>query len=352
MTPRPQVTVLMSAYNAERHLAEAMDSVLAQTFRDFEFLIFEDGSNDSTLGILKSYSDPRIRLVENGTNLGLTRNLERGMQMARGDCVARMDADDICMPHRLASQLNYLSAHPEVSALGSAVTFFGKDREKFVAYQPLVHDEIKCALLYGFTMLHPSVMLRKPDFDRHGLNYDPAFEVSQDHDLWVRAVRKVKFANLREPLLDLRVHDDRTGVRQNDLQRHFSSLVRKRQLHELGVAATPQELQMLDDRERCVATWTVADCRRFEVLLSRIIEANSKALIFNQAVLSDIGAGCFRELCRQMLISGNEAGLYYWKSRLMLADGGTFRQRLGMAYRSSTYAVRRRGSPTPAEPSR
>src|SRR5882762_8361511 len=108
MTPRPQVTVLMSAYNAERHLAEAVDSVLAQTFHDFEFLIFEDGSTDSTPIILDRYSDPRIRLVENGTNLGLTRNLAQGMQTARGDFVARMDADDISMPHRLASQLNYL----------------------------------------------------------------------------------------------------------------------------------------------------------------------------------------------------------------------------------------------------
>ena len=352
MTPRPKVTVLMSAYNAERYIAEAVDSVLAQTFLDFEFLIFEDGSKDSTLSILKSYPDSRIRLVENETNLGLTRNLERGMQMARGEFVARMDADDICMPHRLASQLNYFSTHPEVSVLGSAVTFYGKGREKVVGYQPLEHDEIKCALLYGFTMLHPSVMLRKTDFDRHGLNYDPMFKVSQDHDLWVRAIRKVKFANLREPLLDLRVHADRIGVMQNDLQRFFSSLIRKRQLDELGVTATSQDIQVLDEHERSVATWAAVDCRRFEDLLHRIVEANSKVVIFNKDVLSEVGAGHFREVCRQLLLNGNRAGLYYWKSRMMIVDPATLRQRVGMIYRSSTYALRRRNSLTQAEPSR
>jgi len=114
MADRPKVTVLMSAYNAERYVAEAVDSVLAQTFPDFEFLIFEDASTDGTREILRRYADPRIRLVENETNLGLTRNLERGMLMARGESVARMDADDISMPERWARQFEYLGVHPEI----------------------------------------------------------------------------------------------------------------------------------------------------------------------------------------------------------------------------------------------
>jgi glycosyltransferase involved in cell wall biosynthesis len=121
-TISPRITVLMSVYNAQLFIAEAVESVLNQIFKDFEFLIFEDKSTDSSLEILRSYSDPRIRLIANEHNQGLTKNLASGMRIARGEFVARMDADDVCVPNRLETQLAYLEEHPEISVLGSAVT--------------------------------------------------------------------------------------------------------------------------------------------------------------------------------------------------------------------------------------
>jgi hypothetical protein len=324
----------MSAYNAERYIAEAVDSVLAQSLRNFEFLIFEDASTDRTREILRSYSDPRIRLVEISNNLGLTRNLERGMLMACGDFVARMDADDVCMPHRLARQVDYFHARPDVAVLGSAVTFFGEGRASFVCYQPLEHDEIKCELLFAFTMLHSSVMMRKCALDAHGLNYDVAFPVSQDHDLWVRAIRKLRFANLREPLVKMREHVSKVGRTRNTLQRELSDVVRSRQLQELGVQASEREFRALAEHEGMTGAWTEQDCEAFDSLLTKVFEANREKRLFCHSELVRCGTRRFRGTCRQLLMAGNSAGRYYWRSAARLLGTTTLRQRLGLRVRS------------------
>jgi len=334
MTERPRVTVLMSAYNAERFVGEAVESVLGQTFHDFEFLIFEDKSADTTLQVLRSYADHRIRLVENRENRGLTKNLVTGMEMARGEFVARMDADDVCMPERLAAQVAHMDQHPDISVLGSAVTFFTEVGKEFVAHQPLEHEEIKCALFYGFTMLHPSVIVRRADFEKHGLTYDPAFRVSQDHDLWTRAIRKVRFANVHEPLLKMREHEGKIGRRGRPQQQALSNLIRQRQLEELGVNFTAEELKMFSEQDVDTRSWTADDCAVFDELLLRIFDTNSRALVFDQRILVSMGCGRFRESCRQLLISGNRAGRYYWRSRIRRIDDLTPWQLTGLVLQS------------------
>lgn len=330
----PRVTVLMSVYNAERFVVQAVESVLNQTYTDFEFLIFEDKSTDSSRDILRSYGDPRIRLVENEENLGLTKNLAAGMTMARGEFVARMDADDVCMPNRLEQQLAYLDAHPDVSVLGSAVTFFDESGKEFVAHQPLEHEEIKCTLFYGFTMLHPSVMMRKGDFEKHGLNYDSAFRVSQDHDLWTRAIRALRFSNLHEPLLRMREHAGKIGRTRKPLQQEFSDLIRRRQLLELGIMPTADQLRLLAEHETNPSQWTVQDCKKFEQTLLQVFAANLESPIFQQGALCRIGVSRFRGTCRQLLLSGNPAGRYYWGSKLRRKDSLTINEFAGLVVRS------------------
>lgn len=324
----------MSAYNAERFVGEAVQSVLRQTFDDFEFLIFDDKSTDATLRALRSYRDRRIHLVENRENRGLTKNLISGMEMARGEFVARMDADDICMPARLATQVSYMDQHPEISVLGSAVVFFTEEGKEFVAHQPLEHEEIKCALLYGFTMLHPSVMFRRAALERHGLNYDPVFPVSQDHDLWTRAIRKVRFANLHEPLLRMREHDQKIGRNAKRRQQDLSNMVRQRQLEELGIAVAADELTVFGDHETPPRHWTSKEVGTFETLLRRVFAANLTARLFDQEILVRMGSERFRETCRQLLIVGNSAGRFYWHSTLRQFDKPSPRQLGGLALRS------------------
>jgi hypothetical protein len=248
--------------------------------------------------------------------------------------VARMDADDICMPQRLVRQVEYLRAHPDVAVLGSAVTFFGEGKVDFVGYQPLEHDEIKCALLYGYTMLHPSVMIRRAEFEKHGLNYDPAFRVSQDHDLWVRAIRKVRFANLHESLLQLRLHPAKIGSTHSSLQQELSDVVRHLQLAELEIAASTHELSIFVGPSAQAEMWTGEDCRMLEALLLRIFSANAALSMYAQDVLVRMGVEHFRGICRQLLVAGNSSGRYYWRSALRRIDRPSIRNFIGLAYRS------------------
>ena len=119
MTPSPRVTVLMAVYNGERFLAEAVASILDQTFRDFEFLIVNDGSTDRSREIILSFGDPRIRLVDNPENIGLTRSLNRGLELAKGGLIARQDADDISLPERLEREIGFLDGNPKAAIVGS-----------------------------------------------------------------------------------------------------------------------------------------------------------------------------------------------------------------------------------------
>ena len=334
MKERPRVTVLMSAYNAEQFVGEAVESVLGQTFDDFEFLIFEDKSRDMTLQVLRSYADRRIRLVENRENRGLTKNLVTGMEMARGEFVARMDADDVCMPERLAAQVGHMDQHPDISVLGSAVTFFTEAGKQFVAHQPLEHEEIKCALFYGFSMLHPTVMSRRADLERHGLNYDPAFPVSQDHDLWTRAIREVHFANLHDSLVQMREHEGKIGRTRKPLQQELSNSIRQRQFEELELDVTAQELKIFGEHETSGIQWTRDDVQLFEALLFKVFEANNAFSVFDQRTLVKMGVSHFRGACRQMLIEGNLAGRYYWCSRLKNADHLSLREFIGLSFHS------------------
>lgn len=320
MTKSPRVTVLMSAYNAESFIAEAVDSVLGQTFSDFEFLVFEDKSTDATREILESYTDSRILLVKNEVNLGLTRNLFTGMNMARGEYVARMDADDICMPERFECQVEYMEKFSNVGVLGSAVMFFDDRGGRFVAYQPLAHDEIMCHLLFGFTMLHPSVMIRKSKFVAHNLNYDTNFIYSQDHELWARAIRKMEFANLREPLLMMREHDEKIGKRRRALQEDFTNLVRKRQFEELGIKILPEYIELFNNIPSKPSAYTVESLKTYEDILLEIFNNNNRSSVYDQKILQSLGAENFRKICNSMLSMHKHDGLYYWKSKLRKYD--------------------------------
>lgn len=337
----PRVTVLMSVYNGEQYVREAVQSILNQTFTDFEFLIFEDASTDCSRGVLRQIVDPRIRLVENPENLGLTRNLVRGMEMARGDFVARMDADDIAVPHRLEVQFKYMARNPEIGLLGSAVTFFDGSGWEFVAHQPEEHEHIKCALLFGYTLMHPTVMMRRHEFTRHRLNYDVSFPVSQDHDLWVRASRVTRLANLHESLVRMREHAGKIGFSRKRHQHQLSDTIRRRQFGELSVTVDDRRLALFRALDDATHRWTWEALGQVDAILMQLIAANEAVQIFDGNVLQAASADRFRGACRNALLAANRAGLYYWKSEIRVYDSPTMRQRLGLALRSLPLIFRR-----------
>ena len=195
----------MAAYNEERDVGRALDSILAQSFVDWELIVIDDGSTDATAEIVERYAhkDNRIRLVVNGTNMQLSASLNKGIGLARADLIARADADDINLPERLAKQHRYLQAHHETDVLGTGAYLLDAAgaRVNSVSY-PVSHAELSALPFLKIPFFHPSVMIRRRFFDKAGL-YDPRYPNAEDKEIWLRGLSAgCRYANLPEPLIE------------------------------------------------------------------------------------------------------------------------------------------------------
>lgn len=203
----PKVSVLMPAYNSEAFVAEAIESILNQTYTDFEFIIINDGSTDKTAEIIDKYAknDSRIKFINNHKNQGLIAVLNQGLDLCTGEYVARMDSDDISMPQRFEKQVQYMDEHQEVGILGTWIDFFPT-----TTMQGVGHHKKNIAVmdvLRGWCVNHPTVMMRKSVLTKHALRYRADFIAAEDYDLWAQAVRVTKIENLQETLLRYRFHE-------------------------------------------------------------------------------------------------------------------------------------------------
>jgi glycosyltransferase involved in cell wall biosynthesis len=204
----PTVSVLMPVHNADRYVAQAVESILGQSWNDWEFLVIDDGSTDRSRSILERYTtrDHRIRLTGR-PNTGYTVALNELLTQASGEFVARMDADDVALPHRLARQVEFLRANPGVICVGSAVHFID-DAGRFLrdGHPALENEEIQQRILAGDCVLnHPSVMMRRDAVQSVG-GYRVEFEPAEDLDLWLRLAEIGQLANLADPLMNYRQH--------------------------------------------------------------------------------------------------------------------------------------------------
>ncbi|MEM8875455.1 MAG: glycosyltransferase [Planctomycetota bacterium] len=214
----PRVSVILASYNAEAFIRAAVDSILAQTFTDFEFIIVDDGSTDQSRAILHGYDDPRIRLIEQD-NIGLTPTLNKACKLATGDLLARMDADDVAKPDRFAKQVAFLDAHPEVAVLGGAYELVD-DRGRLlrVQHQPTDNATLQELCLVGkVPICHPLVMMRRGVFEQVG-GYDESYSASQDLDLWLRMGEHGDLASLPDVLLQYRMQADSISEKKGALQ--------------------------------------------------------------------------------------------------------------------------------------
>jgi len=206
----PLVTVLMSVYNGEDFLAKAIESILGQTFKDFEFLIINDGSRDKSSEIAGKFAqaDRRIRLIEQD-NKGLVAALNRGLEEARGTLIARIDADDIAYPNRLEKQVAHMGENPEVIASGSAITLIDTQGQiiRQIKY-PVSTEAVRKQMIDGSKLAHPAVMMRRAVVLKVGA-YREVCRPADDYDLWLRLLEVGEIDNLKEPLLYYRQHDNK-----------------------------------------------------------------------------------------------------------------------------------------------
>lgn len=211
----PNVSIIMAVYNYKKHLKESIDSILNQSYSDFEFLIMDGGSTDGTSEIIGDYDDPRIRHVRSDDNPGFTPMLMQGVNISRGNYIARHDADDISKRSRIKTQVEYLDKFPEISILGTSYRVInddGKDvKNIMMSFQ---HDDVLRGLRYGSPFPHGSVMMRRKVLE--DFNYDPIVEKSQDYDLWMRIGKdgSYKFRVIPDTLYFWRDHDESIGNTQ------------------------------------------------------------------------------------------------------------------------------------------
>ncbi len=201
----PRVTVLLATYNDEPFLGAAIDSVLAQTFSDFELLVVIDASTDRSHDIVESYRDPRVRLLVNETNVGLAASLNRGLAIIASDYVARLDGNDLSFPERLARQVAYLDAHPEVAVVGSQATLIDiAGRRVGKARRPATELGMRWHRIFGSPLIHSSVMFRRAIvWDALG-GYDSRYRFGEDFELWNRLAKEHAMRNLPEALVAYR----------------------------------------------------------------------------------------------------------------------------------------------------
>ena len=217
----------MPVHNGAPWVREAATSVLAQTLADLELIVIDDGSTDATPEVLASIRDPRLR-VDRQARQGLTLALNRALELARAPLLARLDADDVALPERLARQSRFLEAHPDVGLLGTGAREVDVSGRQVAVVRPPVDDAtLRRALIRANPFVHSSVVVRRAAVDRAG-GYDPSFPVAQDYDLWMRLAAVTRLANLPEPLVIRRLAPGRVSAVRDDDRLRAEARVRWR----------------------------------------------------------------------------------------------------------------------------
>lgn len=201
----PKVSVIMPVYNGEKYIEQAIDSVLSQSFRDFELIVVDDGSTDRSAEIVGSYRDTRVRYVTNPCNLGLAAARNRGIEVSNGEYLAWLDCDDISLPNRLLKQVALLDEYPNIGLCGTWVRTLGLESEQVWQY-PTNPSFVRSRMLFDDPLATSAAMVRRDCLSAEDLRFDARFPLAEDYDLWERVSRTNGVCNIAEVLTVYRIH--------------------------------------------------------------------------------------------------------------------------------------------------
>lgn len=282
---QPLVSVVMSVYNEEKYIEQAIESILGQTLQSFEVLIVDDCSTDRTGEILGGYQDSRIRVFRNQKNKGLTHNLNEGLQHARGKYIARMDGDDICLPERFEKQIRYLEAHPDYMLISCQTLTFGEqDLRGRLTDQP---EALRVRMLIRPVLAHPGFMMRRELVFDYGYRYNEAFRSAQDYDFAVRVSEKFPIGIAPEILLKYRAHPGQVSAKGAGSQFENADKIRAYQWEKLGAVFSEEQKKyyrawVLEERggsfELFAGAWK---------LIGIMLSANEVTGVYDAAIMED-----------------------------------------------------------------
>ena len=309
----PKVTVFIPVYNREAYIGTAIESILRQSFPQFELLLVDDGSTDHSVEVLRSYDDPRIRVVCNESNRGIPYTRNRGLELARGEYIALLDSDDTAQPDRLRKQVAFLDHHPDHVQVGGwkqAMDEHGRLLKKRKR-QPTAPADIQAQLLFRCSLTNTTLMGRTAVLREYG--YRNSFPVCEDYDLHVRLAKRHKMANIPHILTHARVHPTQITAQTQQLGDAKKEEIIGQQLTDLGVTCRPQDLS---------AHLTLSRMRKFQIIpdqtyldwadawLQGLLEANSKTRCYPASVLQRTVSAKWAYTCQ---IASQRLGWTAWR---------------------------------------
>ncbi|MDE9563743.1 glycosyltransferase [Xenorhabdus bovienii] len=262
MSVYPKISVLMSVYNGEKYLEEAIDSILSQTFEDYELIIIDDGSTDSSPSILSSYAekDMRVKVITNENNIGLILSLNKGLYMASSNLVARMDADDIAIPERLKIQVDFMQNHPDIVVCGGFTTYLENPTKGDI--HATSHEGIVAECFFHCPVAHPTVMMRKDKILELTDGYDPNDLYAEDYGLWSRLImsKRARFANINKPLLNYRTHPNNPRFEYKKKQKKTAVTIQQKMFSSLGIDIPLKDVSLMNHSEGKISIDDVKQC--------------------------------------------------------------------------------------------
>lgn len=275
----PKVSVMMPAYNVERYIGEAIESILNQTFQDYELLIIDDGSTDSTYQVMEQYAQKsnKIRIFKNEKNEGLVFTRNRLLELSEGEYLAALDSDDISLLDRLEKQVKFLDENPEIDLLGGGLEFFreGSDEKSYLLFltDP---EQIACKLLFHNMFTQTAIIYRSKvknlKYHNHAL--------AEDYDLWVRISWQGKVTNLVEVLALCRLHPESISARRDDDMKKNDRLIHIKQLHRFGIEPTEQELDIHRKIAHQIDSFTEKEFEQAINWIQKLLITNQKNKIY------------------------------------------------------------------------
>ncbi len=300
------ITVLMPLYNGGLYVRQAVESILQQSYRDFELLIIDDGSSDAGPEIVGSVDDARIVLLRNPQNMGVAATLNRGLEVARGHYIARMDADDISLPDRLEQQVLFMEAHPQVAISGGWVRLFGGNELPYTCRVPGDCRGVAAYMLFENPIWHMTVIMRRDAMHQASLRYNPAFSRSEDYDLWIRAVKCFSLANIERTLVRVRRHQGSATRANWDEVTMQTEALQGSLLQEMGLTVSPQEVSLHHRVGRGYRLETYEQVGQAEAWLLGLISANRLSLAYNDRSFRKVVGTVWYRVC------SNSAPLGSW----------------------------------------
>jgi glycosyltransferase involved in cell wall biosynthesis len=236
-------SVIMPVHNGERYLSKAIESILSQTFTDFEFIIIDDGSVDNSTNIIKDFAenDDRVKLLQNKNNIGIASSLNKGILSAKGQYITYMHSDDISLPQRFERQIEFLESYTDIGLCGTQVLYVRENAQDSLSTYPLSHEQIICQMLFSNPFCHPAVMFKRKLFLEHNLLYNSEFISAEDYELWFRAVSIIKTANLPECLYHYNFHSGQQSVVFHDRLIYEVQSIQTTYLDKLGIKLSEKE---------------------------------------------------------------------------------------------------------------